>query len=140
MIWIVDSEFDLALSLCLVHRPLQILKFGPKFRNNWIKKLAFETCVQFYVFDSPIDTTIGKSIFTSLILFTPEVRLVFIKRFQGPNLMNLIATSLNYLQLVQIWTTDSKLKIKEGFESVIKSWIGGRHLKFIKVGPTPRTV
>ena len=36
---------------------------------------------------------------------------------------------------VQIWTTDSKLKIKEGFESVIKIWTGGRQFKLIKFGP-----
>jgi hypothetical protein len=45
--------------------------------------------------------------------------------------MNLSA-SLNYLLPVQIWTTDYKLKIKEGFESEIQIWTGGRQFKFIK--------
>ena len=43
--------------------------------------------------------------------------------------MNLSA-SLNYLLPVQIWTTDYKLKIKEGFESVILIWAGGKQFKF----------
>ena len=35
---------------------------------------------------------------------------------------------------VQIWTTDSKLKIKERFKSAIKVWTGGEQFKFIKFG------
>ena len=37
---------------------------------------------------------------------------------------------------VQIWTTDSKLKIQEGFESAIQIWTGGSQFsgKFIKFG------
>ena len=41
MIGIGDSEFNLALSLYVVHQPLQIIKFGLTFLNNWIKKLEF---------------------------------------------------------------------------------------------------
>ena len=43
--------------------------------------------------------------------------------------------SLNSPLPVQIWTTDSKLKIQEGFKSVIQIWGGGRQLKFINFGP-----
>ena len=37
MIGIGDSEFNLALSLYVVHQPLQIVKFYLKFLNNWIR-------------------------------------------------------------------------------------------------------
>ena len=49
--------------------------------------------------------------------------------------MNLSYVAGNYLLLVQIWTTESKLKIKEGFESVIQIWTGSRQFKFIKFSP-----
>ena len=54
----------------------------------------------------------------------------------GPKLMNLSYNAKLHTGGLNLnHSTGSKIKIKEGFQSVIQNWIGGEQFKFNKFGP-----
>ena len=109
-----------------------------------LKNLSIENCILYFVFLTADDPQV-LAFFRDSFCLHPAGKLVPspFSHFSLDSSVHLhtswnhVILLMNYILPVQIWTTDSKLKIKEVFESMFPNWTSIGHFEFIKFNPSP---